>query len=109
MWLEEDKQGGLRRIGRRPEAERQPGPLLENTLRKLHTGHGLNNRPLAERAPCGDTLEAQLVRYPCMKLTGMGNAKCHFLPAIGVVKEWQKWERPPKKQLLKHQTSAFRA
>ncbi|WP_210518186.1 type IIG restriction enzyme/methyltransferase [Hymenobacter terricola] len=60
MGLKEDKQGGLRRIGRCPEAERQPGSLLENTLRKLHTGHGLNNLPLAERAPYGDTLEAQL-------------------------------------------------
>ena len=60
MGLKEDKQGGLRRIGRCPEAERQPGSLLENTLRKLTTGHGLNNLPLAERAPYGDTLEAQL-------------------------------------------------
>ncbi len=60
MGLKEDKQGGLRRIGRCPEAERQPGSLLENTLRKLTTGHGLNNLPLAERVPYGDTLEAQL-------------------------------------------------
>ncbi len=58
--LKEDKQGGLRRIGRCPEAERQPGSLLENTLRKLSTGHGLNNLPAAERPTYGDTLEAQL-------------------------------------------------
>ena len=60
MGLKEDKQGGVRRIGRCPEAERQPGSLLENTLRKLSTGHGLNNLPPAERAPYGDTLAAQL-------------------------------------------------
>ena len=60
MGLKEEKKGGLRRIGRCPEGERQPGALLENTLRKLHTGHGLNNLTPAERAPYGDTLAAQL-------------------------------------------------
>ena len=29
-------------------------------MRKLHTGHGLNNLTAAERAPYGDTLAAQL-------------------------------------------------
>ncbi len=58
--LQEEKKGGVRRIGRCPEGARQPGALLENTLRKLHTGHGLNNLTAAERAPYGDTLDAQL-------------------------------------------------
>ncbi|MGI4864748.1 MAG: Eco57I restriction-modification methylase domain-containing protein [Janthinobacterium lividum] len=60
MGLKEEKKGGLRRIGRCPEGEQQPGSLLENTLRKLKTGHGLNNLATAERLPYGDTLEAQL-------------------------------------------------
>ncbi len=58
--LQEDKKGSVRRIGRCPAGERQSGSLLENTLRKLHTGHGLHNMTAAERAPYGDTLEAQL-------------------------------------------------
>jgi adenine-specific DNA-methyltransferase len=58
--LKEEKQGSVRKIGRCPAGERQPGSLLENTLRKLGTGHGLNNLPTAQRAPYGDTLEAQL-------------------------------------------------
>ncbi|WP_216679110.1 type IIG restriction enzyme/methyltransferase [Hymenobacter siberiensis] len=58
--LKEDKQGGLRRIGRCPVGERQPGSLLENTLSKLHIGQGLQNMPAAERPTYGDTLEAQL-------------------------------------------------
>ena len=60
MGLKEDKQGGVRRIGRCPAGERQPGSLLENTLSKLHIGHGLQNMPAAERPTYGDTLEAQL-------------------------------------------------
>lgn len=32
----------------------------EPILRKLHTGHGLNNLTASERAPYGDTLAAQL-------------------------------------------------
>lgn len=60
MGLKEEKKGGLRRIGRCPEGEQQPGSLLENTLRKLKTGHGLNNLGTADRLPYGDTLEAQL-------------------------------------------------
>ncbi|GAA4352139.1 Eco57I restriction-modification methylase domain-containing protein [Hymenobacter saemangeumensis] len=60
MGLKEDKQGGLRRIGRCPVGERQPGSLLENTLRKLQTGHGLLNLPSAEREPYGSSTDAQL-------------------------------------------------
>ncbi len=60
MGLKEEKKGGLRRIGRCPEGEQQPGSLLENTLRKLKTGHGLHNLTAAERLPYGDTLDAQL-------------------------------------------------
>lgn len=59
MGLHEDKQGGVRRIGRCPEAARQPGSLLENTLRKLETGHGLAYVPEAERLPYGPTPAAQ--------------------------------------------------
>ncbi|WP_245318673.1 DUF7149 domain-containing protein [Hymenobacter elongatus] len=59
MGLREDKQGGVRRIGRCPEGERQAGSLLENTLRKLETGHGLNYVPEADRLRYGDTAAAQ--------------------------------------------------
>jgi adenine-specific DNA-methyltransferase len=59
MGLREDKQAGVRRIGRCPEGERQPGSLLENTLRKLETGHGLNYVPEADRLRYGDTPAAQ--------------------------------------------------
>jgi adenine-specific DNA-methyltransferase len=59
MGLKEEKRGNVRKIGRCPETERQPGSLLENTLRKLATGHGLHHMPPAERTPYGDTLEAQ--------------------------------------------------
>ena len=60
MGLKEDKQGGVRKIGRCPEPERQPGSLLENTLRKLSTGHGLNNVSSAERAQFGDGYDQQM-------------------------------------------------
>ena len=43
MRMKEDKQGGLRRTGRYPEAERHPGSRLANSLRKLRTGYGLND------------------------------------------------------------------
>lgn len=59
MGLREDKQGGVRKIGRCPEEARQPGSLLENTLRKLETGHGLNYVPEADRLRYGDTAAAQ--------------------------------------------------
>ncbi|WP_019946532.1 type IIG restriction enzyme/methyltransferase [Hymenobacter aerophilus] len=59
LGLKEDKQAGLRRIGRCPVGERQPGALLENCLRKLETGHDLNRLPLAQRLAYGPTLEAQ--------------------------------------------------
>ena len=59
MGLKEEKQAGLRRIGRCPVGERQPGALLENCLRKLETGHDLNRLALAERQAYGPTLEAQ--------------------------------------------------
>ncbi|SHK04294.1 type IIG restriction enzyme/methyltransferase [Hymenobacter psychrotolerans] len=59
MGLREDKQAGVRRIGRCPEDARQHGSLLENTLRKLETGHGLNYVPEADRLRYGDTPAAQ--------------------------------------------------
>ena len=59
MGLQEQKQGGVRRIGRCPVGQRQPGALLENVIDKLEATHGLGNLTPAERAPYGDTLEAQ--------------------------------------------------
>ena len=59
MGLKEDKQGGVRRIGRCPEGERQRGSLLENTLTKLETGNGLTYLPEADRQGYGDTPAAQ--------------------------------------------------
>ncbi|OGX91412.1 type IIG restriction enzyme/methyltransferase [Hymenobacter coccineus] len=54
MGLQEQAVGGVRRIGRCPEGERQPGALLENILYQMGIGHGLELVPPAELAAYGD-------------------------------------------------------
>lgn len=59
MGLKEQEQGGVRRIGRCPEPERQPGSLLENILYQMDIGHGLTRVPTETLADYGETLETQ--------------------------------------------------
>ncbi|GAA4506579.1 TaqI-like C-terminal specificity domain-containing protein [Hymenobacter ginsengisoli] len=59
MGLKEQEQGGVRKIGRCPEPERQPGSLLENILYQMDIGHGLSRVPTDTLADYGDTAEVQ--------------------------------------------------
>jgi adenine-specific DNA-methyltransferase len=59
MGLREQEQDGVRKIGRCPEPERQPGSLLENILYQMDIGHGLTLVPADTLADYGDTPQKQ--------------------------------------------------
>ena len=59
MGLKEQEQGGVRKIGRCPEPERQPGSLLENILYQMDIGHGLTRLPADALADYGSTPEGR--------------------------------------------------